>query len=102
MHCYHTIENKDSKLPETIESSLGAWVAGCDICQDICPWNQQDLPSTSDPQLQPQPWMLDLNKQDVLGWDNATWDQRLRGSALRRIKAWMWRRNATSAEPEDS
>ena len=97
---YHTIENKDSKLPETIESSLGAWVAGCDICQDICPWNQHDLPSTSDPQLQPQPWMLDLNKQDVLGWDTATWDQRLRGSALRRIKAWMWRRNAIAAEPE--
>ncbi|MDY7022684.1 MAG: tRNA epoxyqueuosine(34) reductase QueG, partial [Cyanobacteriota bacterium] len=35
---YHTIENRAEQLPENID--LNGWVAGCDICQDVCPWNQ--------------------------------------------------------------
>ena len=46
--------------------------------------------------------MLDLKRDDLLQWDDATWDERLRGSALRRIKPWMWRRNATAAEPDQA
>jgi type I restriction enzyme M protein len=35
---------------------------------------------------------------EALGWSDADWDERLRGSALRRIKPWMWRRNLRSAQ----
>ena len=95
-HClaYHSIENRSATLPEPIASAMGPWVAGCDICQEVCPWNHRTLPSSDDPDLQPRPWLLDLKKEDVLNWDDASWDERLRGSALRRIKPWMWRRNA--------
>ena len=76
---------------------MGPWVAGCDICQDVCPWNQQPLESSRDPDLQPRPWLLELKGERALQWDDATWDGRLRASALRRIKPWMWRRNIAAA-----
>lgn len=96
---FHTIENRDSQLPEEIQGSLGPWVAGCDICQDVCPWNQQPLTSSSDPDVQPRPWLLNLQAASALQWDDATWDGNLRASALRRIKPWMWRRNIAAATP---
>ena len=97
---YNTIENRAEALPPEIASALGPWVAGCDICQDVCPWNQRSLPSSTDPDLQPRDWMLDLSRDEALTWDDSTWQDKLRGSALRRIKPWMWRRNAAAAEPK--
>ena len=95
---YHTIENRQPKLPESIQASIGDWIAGCDICQDVCPWNQSELPSSSDPDVQPKAWILKLTRDQALNWDDETWNKNLRGSALRRIKPWMWRRNALAAQ----
>jgi epoxyqueuosine reductase len=95
---FHTIENREPQLPEAIAGQLQGWVAGCDICQDVCPWNQRGLESTSDPDLQPRPWWLDLQAGEALAWSDADWDNRLRASALRRIKPWMWRRNIQAAQ----
>ena len=72
---------------------MEGWVAGCDICQDVCPWNQQPLRSSEDADLQPRPWLLNLQAKEALGWSDADWDTKLRASALRRLKPWMWRRN---------
>ena len=44
---YHTIENRDKTIPNKIEKNLGGWVAGCDVCQDVCPWNKSCLLYTS-------------------------------------------------------
>ena len=96
---FHTIENRDPQLPQEIQRGLGPWVAGCDICQEVCPWNQQALESSTDPDLQPRPWLLNLQAEPALQWDDATWDTHLRASALRRIKPWMWRRNIAAASP---
>ena len=84
-------------MPADIASDLNGWVAGCDICQDVCPWNQQALVSSTDPDLQPRPWWLDLQGADALGWNDSEWDEKLRASALRRIKPSMWRRNIAAA-----
>jgi epoxyqueuosine reductase len=94
---FHTIENRADQLPADIASNLNGWVAGCDICQDVCPWNQQALVSSTDPDLQPRPWWLDLQGADALGWSDGAWDEKLRASALRRIKPSMWRRNIAAA-----
>ncbi|MFM8526039.1 MAG: tRNA epoxyqueuosine(34) reductase QueG [Cyanobacteriota bacterium] len=91
---FHTIENRDVELPEGIAGALGPWIAGCDICQEVCPWNERPLESSTDPDLQPRPWMLTLTLEQAQSWSDATWDERLRASSLRRIKPWMWRRNA--------
>jgi len=94
---YHTIENRDPQLPQAIATSLEGWVAGCDLCQEVCPWNGPKLPTSDDPELQPRSWLLDLQAEEALGWCDEQWDERLRASALRRIKPWMWRRNLRAA-----
>jgi len=94
---FHTIENRDANLPIPITDALQGWVAGCDLCQEACPWNQQHLESSIDPDLQPRPWCLDLQAEPALHWSETQWDERLRASALRRIKPWMWRRNIQAA-----
>ena len=97
---FHTIENREPELPEAMATALGPWVAGCDICQDVCPFNQTGIPSSDDPDVQPRPWLLDLHAEAIQAWTDDDWDERLRGSALRRIKPWMWRRNAAAAKPD--
>ena len=99
---YHTIENRSERLPAAIANALGPWVAGCDICQDVCPFNQTDvLPSSDDPDMQPRPWLLDLTPERIQSWTDQDWAERLKGSALKRIKPWMWRRNAEAARLDD-
>ena len=93
---FHTIENREPELPAPIAAAMAPWVAGCDICQDVCPWNRQPLESSSDPDLQPRDWVLNLQADEALHWSDASWDERLRASALRRIKPAQWRRNIRS------
>ena len=95
---FHTIENRDPQLPAAIAAELGGWVAGCDLCQEACPWNGQALPASDDPAVQPRPWWLNLQAEEALAWSEADWDRKLQASALRRIKPWMWRRNIRSAQ----
>ena len=93
---FHTIENRNPVLPAPVAQGLQGWIAGCDLCQQVCPWNRAVTP-TVDPERQPADWMLTASAEQLLGWDDATWDEKLRGSALRRIKPWMWRRNIRAA-----
>ena len=97
---FHTIENREPQLPAAIAEQLQGWVAGCDLCQEACPWNQQPLASSEDPDLQPRPWWLNLRAEEALAWSDDTWDEKLRASALRRLKPWMWRRNIAAAQAE--
>ncbi len=93
---YHTIENRNKSLPLEIRKSMGTWIAGCDICQEVCPWNQKGVPNSNDPEVLPKEWILELTKSQAIEWDDAVWAEKLKGSALKRIKPWMWRRNAKS------
>ena len=88
---YHTIENRVEKIPKLIEKNLKGWVAGCDICQDICPWNK-DVPFNNSFEATPKAWITNLNS-DSLYWDEKKWAKNLQGSTLKRIKPWMWKRN---------
>jgi epoxyqueuosine reductase len=103
---FHTIENRATDLPAAVADHLQGWVAGCDICQEVCPWNGPELESSSDPDVQPRHWLLAMQGPEALGWSDQEWDERLRASALRRIRPWMWRRNIrlalqeAGAEPE--
>ena len=91
---YHTIENRQPTLPPDIASKLNGWVAGCDICQDVCPWNQRFAQVTDIQDFSPYPDNLQPKLTDLAQLSEADWDRRFRGSALRRIKPFMWRRNA--------
>ncbi|MEM7757461.1 MAG: tRNA epoxyqueuosine(34) reductase QueG [Cyanobacteria bacterium P01_A01_bin.40] len=91
---YHTIENRQPELPPQIAQNLSGWVAGCDICQDVCPWNQSFAQETDISDFQPYAANINPELNQLANLDKAEWDQRFRGSALRRIKPEMWRRNA--------
>tara|TARA_Y100001968_G_C19355626_1_gene717037 strand:- start:286 stop:1227 length:942 start_codon:yes stop_codon:yes gene_type:complete len=93
---YHTIENREKELPINISKNMGKWIAGCDICQEVCPWNNTNIPTTSEPDLQPLEWILNITKKDAMTWTDEKWKENLSSSALKRIKPWMWRRNIKS------
>ena len=91
---YHTIENRAEELPANITPHLQGWIAGCDICQDICPWNQRFAQPTNVKDLQPYPGNLAPKLVELAQISNEEWNQRFTASALRRIKPEMLRRNA--------
>lgn len=93
---YHTIENRDAHLPEALLPSFHGWVAGCDICQDVCPWNQRFAQPTDVPDFQPYPWNIAPTLEDLAHLSDDDYEERFPASALRRIKPWMLRRNAQS------
>ncbi len=88
---YHTIENRNHTFPEHIEKNLNGWIAGCDICQDVCPWNKT-APFNKSIEAAPRPWIKNLNIES-LSWDEKRWEENLQGTTLKRIKPWMWKRN---------
>jgi epoxyqueuosine reductase len=91
---YHTIENRAPELPPNIADHLSGWVAGCDICQDVCPWNQRFAQETDVEDFQPYPANLNPQLETLANLDEVEWNRRFPASALRRIKPEMWRRNA--------
>ncbi|MEL6139457.1 MAG: tRNA epoxyqueuosine(34) reductase QueG, partial [Cyanobacteria bacterium J06628_6] len=94
---YHTIENRAETLPDAIVPHLHNWVAGCDICQDVCPWNQRFAQETDITEFQPYPQNVSPTISELETLTEAAWNQRFPASALRRIKPAMWRRNARAA-----
>ncbi len=93
---YHTIENRAEALPETITPHLQGWVAGCDICQDVCPWNQRFAQETDVTDFQPYPDNIAPTLVELAEMSDEDYDRRFPASALRRIKPAMMRRNARS------
>lgn len=91
---YHTIENRDDKLPEEIAANLQGWVAGCDICQDVCPWNLRFAKETDVTDFHPYPENIAPTLRELAEISDDEWNRRFTASALRRIKPEMLRRNA--------
>jgi epoxyqueuosine reductase len=91
---YHTIENRAEELPSAIANQLNGWVAGCDICQDVCPWNQRFARPTDVAEFEPYPGNLAPTLVELADISDQDWQQRFPASALRRIKPQMLRRNA--------
>ena len=94
---YHTIENRAKVLPEAIATNLQNWVAGCDICQDVCPWNQRFARQTDVEAFNPYPENVAPTLAELAKISEADWERRFPASALRRIKPAMLRRNAAAA-----
>jgi epoxyqueuosine reductase len=80
---YATIELKEADWPESFHGKTANWMFGCDICQQVCPINARSQPH-NDPDLQPNPDLLTMSKQD---WDNlneTTFDTLFSKSAVQR------------------
>lgn len=94
---YHTIENRSALLPAAIADNLQGWVAGCDICQDVCPWNQRFSQETDVVDFQPYGWNVAPRLAELAELSEQEYDRRFPSSALRRIKPAMMRRNARAS-----
>ncbi|MEM9452442.1 MAG: tRNA epoxyqueuosine(34) reductase QueG [Cyanobacteria bacterium P01_E01_bin.6] len=91
---YHTIENREPDLPKAIAQQMEGWVAGCDICQDVCPWNERFAQETDVEDFQPYSWNIAPTLDELANISNEEYERRFPASALRRIKPDMLRRNA--------
>jgi epoxyqueuosine reductase len=90
---YLTIEQPDGEVPAEFHASMGNWLYGCDICQDVCPHNRKASPTT-DPALRPRFKTGTLDVGEVLKWSPEQYSQTLRGSAMKRVKLPVLQRNA--------
>lgn len=90
---YLTIELR-GPIPEELRQPVGDWLFGCDICQDVCPWNGK-APLGSEAALQPRPDLEAIDPLELLGMDDETFQRRFRGTALTRPKRRGLLRNAT-------
>ena len=88
---YLTIELKGS-IPESLRSLIGNRVYGCDDCQLVCPWNKYARPSPA-PDFAVRNGLDDAELVTLFAWSKTQFEQRLRGSAIRRIGYERWLRN---------
>ena len=87
---YLTIELKGA-IPETFRSGLGDHVYGCDVCQDVCPWNVRFARALDEPALAPR---AEIDAVEMLALDDAGFRERYRGTAVTRAKRRGLARNA--------
>ncbi|WP_297333124.1 tRNA epoxyqueuosine(34) reductase QueG [Flavobacterium sp.] len=88
---YFTIELKDN-LPNELKGSFDNWAFGCDVCQDVCPWNRFSKPHR-EPLFNPHPDLLSMTKKD---WEEITEDtfrKVFKNSAVKRTKFEGLKRN---------
>ena len=92
---YLTIEKRGA-IPEHMREGLGRHVFGCDICQDVCPWNRK-APVTAAAEFQPREGLVNPALEWLAGMDDAQFREVFRGSPIRRTKRQGLRRNAVLA-----
>jgi epoxyqueuosine reductase len=81
---YTTIELR-GPIPETHREGIGHHLFGCDICQDVCPWNRK-APQSSDPAFAPKPGLFWPRLDELLELDDDGWRRLTRGTAMKRAK----------------
>lgn len=79
-----TVESQAS-VPVDLRAGLGDWIFGCDVCQEVCPWNRH-APSSGEPTLQPRGGAATLGLAALLGLDERAFRAQFKGSALKRAK----------------
>ena len=89
---YLTIENRSEHLPEEFRGKMENRVFGCDICQEVCPWNHNAHPH-SEPWLETRPGLLEMNRKEWMDLDEEGFDRVFQGSAVKRAKFTGLRRN---------
>ncbi len=93
---YLTIENKGA-IPRELRPLIGNRIFGCDICQEVCPWNRRFATATAELALQPRVGTMAPALLDLFSLDEQTFDRRFGGSAVKRTKRRGLARNVAVA-----
>ena len=81
---YFTIELKEA-IPNEVKGKLDDWIFGCDICQDVCPWNRFSKPH-QEPLFNPHPKLLSFSNKDWQEITKETFEEVFKDSAIQRVK----------------
>lgn len=90
---YLTIELRHSPVPLELRAGIGEWLFGCDVCQEVCPWNRF-APSVAAEEFRPLPERNPADCQRLLGMSRAEFEAEFGGSPLERPGYGGLRRNA--------
>jgi epoxyqueuosine reductase len=88
---YLTIELKN-EIPSEFKGKMENWMFGCDICQDVCPWNRFATPH-NEPSFTPTLELLSLNEKELIEMTDEVFKQVFKGSAVKRTKFTGLKRN---------
>lgn len=92
---YLTIEKRGT-IPEDLREGMGRHLFGCDICQDVCPWNRR-APATADPAFAPRTELVNPPLDWLSGMNMERFRETFRGSPIKRTKLTGLQRNAAIA-----
>lgn len=95
---YFTIELKEA-IPNEVKGKFDDWMFGCDICQDVCPWNKFSKPH-KEPLFNPHPDLLGMAKKDWQALEQASFSKIFSKSAVKRTKYAGLKRNINFLKPE--
>ncbi len=79
---YLTIEHR-GEIPEDLHTGIGDWLFGCDICQEVCPWNRK-APVSTEPAFEPQPGLQSVDAGELLMLTDDKFHRRFSHTALAR------------------
>ena len=88
-----TIESRAPEMRPDVAAHLEGWLYGCDVCQDVCPWNAM-TPATDEPRFEPREGNVNASLSEILELTPETYAARFRGSAMKRAKITGLQRNA--------
>lgn len=100
---YWTIEHRGDEIPEDLGRDFGSWIFGCDICQDVCPWNKFKQP-TQEARYEPRDGLTGTELDEWLEIDLEEFRRRFRNSPVKRAKFEGFKRNvrvALANQPEN-
>ncbi len=90
---YQTIENKN-EIPEKFKRNFENWIYGCDICQDVCPWNNKFSQQTAEQQFFPGSGTKEIPLTEVIEMQQEEFSARFKNSPVKRTKLKGLKRNA--------
>ncbi len=95
-----TIESRAPEIGEDVAAHLEGWLYGCDICQDVCPWNHT-TPTAVEPRFEPREGNVNASLSEILALTPETYAARFRHSAMKRAKLAGLQRNARTLQNQE-
>ncbi|MFK7845820.1 MAG: tRNA epoxyqueuosine(34) reductase QueG [Rhodothermales bacterium] len=89
---YLTIEHREDDISGDLQQNLDNWIFGCDVCQDVCPWNKFKQP-TQEQRYQPRAGMVDTRLEEWLEIDLEAFRKQFRKNPVKRTKFEGFKRN---------